>query len=313
MKSIQYNSYGGPEVMHLAEGPVPDLKPNDVSVEVAFAAINPVDWKVRRGDLKMITGKKFPRVVGCDFSGKVIAVGTAVTAFAPGDAVFGVAPVKTCGAFAETVVAPQSVLGKIPEGLSLEAAAALGTPWVTAWNALIDKAGLKAGQRVLINGCSGAVGMAAAQLALVKGAIVTGTASREALTQVKALGVTTVLDYRDLDFASLGRRFDVVLDASTTMPVATGMKLVYKDGKFLDLEPGPAKFIRAIFDKRLKPIICSPRPDLMASLAELAATGKLSLPVSEVTTLSDAVAAITRIECGAGPRGKTLIRIHAAG
>lgn len=312
MRSVQHNTYGGPEVMRLSDAQVPELKPNDVSVEVAFAAINPVDWKVRRGGLKMITGKKFPRVVGCDFSGKVIAVGSGVTAYAPGDAVFGVAPVKTCGAFAEVVVAPQTVLGKVPAGLSLEAAAAIGTPGVTAWNALIDKAGLKSGQRVFINGCSGAVGMAAAQLALSIGAIVTGTASREAIPQVKALGVTTVLDYRDLNFTSLGRRFDVVLDASTTMDVATGMKLVYKDGKFLDLEPGPAKFIRAIFEKRLKPIICSPRPEMMGALAELAASGQISLPIAQVVSLDDAVAAITRIERGSGPRGKTLIRIKDA-
>lgn len=313
MKSIQYNEYGGPQVMHLADGPVPDLNAKDVCVRVDFAAINPVDWKVRRGDLKMITGKKFPRVVGCDFSGRVIATGSAVTDFSPGDAVFGVAPVKTCGAFAEIVVTPQSVLGKIPDAVSFETAAALGTPWVTAWNALIDKAELKAGQRVLINGCSGAVGMAAAQLALRHGAIVTGTASQGSIEQVKALGVTNVLDYRKTDFASLGRRFDVILDASTTMPVATGMKLLYKGGKFLDLEPGPSKFIRSAFDKRLKPIICAPRPDLMASLANLAAMGELSVPVGQVVSLDEAVDTITQIERGGRQHGKTLIKIGASG
>ncbi|HEX7909036.1 MAG TPA: NAD(P)-dependent alcohol dehydrogenase [Paraburkholderia sp.] len=313
MKRIQYHRYGDPDVMQMERFETPALRTDDVAVRVAFAAINPVDWKIRRGDLKLITGRKFPRAMGCDFSGEVLAVGAGVTAFKPGDAVFGVAPVKTCGALAEVVVAPQTVVGRKPDSVTFEAAACLGTPGVTAWNALIDKAHLKAGQHVLINGCTGAVGAAAVQIALLQGAIVSGTCSADAAPQAEALGVTEVLDYRRTDLSTLPRHFDVVFDTAITMPMATGMRLLSKGGVFLDLEPGPAKIIRSLFDRRLKPIICTPRPEIMAALAEAARAGHLSSPNAEIVAFDAAIGKIANLEQGVGPRGKAIVAIGAAG
>ncbi|ACI59612.1 Alcohol dehydrogenase GroES domain protein (plasmid) [Rhizobium leguminosarum bv. trifolii WSM2304] len=312
MKRIQYHRYGGPDVMQMERFEPPALRPDDIAVKVVYAAINPVDWKVRRGDLKLVTGRKFPRAMGCDFSGEILAVGSGVTAFKLGEAVFGVAPVKTCGALAEVVVAPQTVVGRKPESVTFEEAACLGTPGVTAWNALIDKAHLKAGQHVLINGCTGAVGAAAVQIALLQGAIVSGTCSADAATQAKALGVTEVLDYRKTNLATLSRRFDVVFDTAITMPIATGLCLLSRGGVFLDLEPGPAKIIRSLFDRRLKPIICTPRPAIMAALAEAARVGRLSVPSAQIVDFDAAIGKIANLEQGVGSRGKAVVAIGTA-
>src|SRR5204862_1243368 len=137
----------------------------------------------------MVTGKTFPRAMGSDFSGTVTAVGAGVTRFEIGDAVFGLARIKDCGALGEAVMAPETFLARKPDSVSFEDAACLGTPGVTAWNGLVDKAGLKGGKRVFINGCSGAVGEAAVQLARMLGATVSGSCSAQAMQRARDLGV----------------------------------------------------------------------------------------------------------------------------
>ena len=164
MKRIQYDSYGGPETMKLEAFELKAPGTGEVAVKVEFAAINPIDWKVRNGYLKMVTGKKFPRAMGSDFSGIVTAVGAGVTRFKIGDPVFGMAQIKHGGALGEVVIAPQTFVARRPDSVSFEDAACLATPGVTAWNGLVDKAALKSGSQVFINGCTGAVGEAGVSL-----------------------------------------------------------------------------------------------------------------------------------------------------
>ena len=147
----------------------------EVAVQVNFAAINPIDWKVRNGHLKMVTGKKFPRVLGSDISGIVIAIGPGVTRFKMGDAVFGSVQIKGGGAFGQGGIVPETFLAKKICLCVLRAGACLGTPGITAWNGLVDKADLKAGAQVFINGCTGAVGESAVKIARMLGAKVSGS------------------------------------------------------------------------------------------------------------------------------------------
>ncbi|GJD41920.1 NAD(P)-dependent alcohol dehydrogenase [Methylobacterium bullatum] len=307
MRRIEYDRYGGPEVMRLASFELPGLKPSEVAVEVRFAALNPVDWKVRRGDMKIVTGKRFPRAMGCDFSGVVLDVGAGVTRVKPGDAVFGLTNIKACGATAEAVIAPDTFLAKMAEGVSFEAAACLGTPGVTAWNGLVDKARLKAGQHVFINGCTGAVGEAAVQLARMLGAKVSGSCSAESFPRAQAMGLQNVYDYRSTDLAGIGHRYDVVYDTAGTMRIAVGMSLLRRGGVFLDIDPQPLKFVRALFDRRLKPIIINARPDILDALAKASGDGILRLPVAETVPLSQAIPLLTALERGRKLPGKALV------
>lgn len=307
MKRIQYHRYGGPETMQLEEFELARPAKGEVAVKVKFAAINPIDWKVRNGYLKMVTGKKFPRAMGSDFSGTVIAVGEGVTRVKPGDAVFGLARIKESGALGDAVVTNETFLAKKPEGVSFESAACLGTPGVTAWNGLIDKATLRSGSRVFINGCIGAVGQAAVQLALMHGATVSGTCSASRMQEALKSGVQTVYDYRELDFSELRERYDIVYDTAGTMPTAAGLSLAQKNGVFLDIDPTPGKFLRSMLNRRLKPIVCTPRADILDGLSSAAAQRKLLLPIARTVQLQDAIRLINSLESGSKLIGKGLV------
>ncbi len=307
MKRIQYYSYGGPETMTLEAFELKTPGTNEVAVKVKFAAINPIDWKVRNGYLKMITGKKFPRAMGSDFSGIVTAAGSGVTRFKVGDPVFGMARIKDAGALGEAVIAPQTFVARKPDSISFEDAACLATPGVTAWNGLVDKAAVKSGKQVFVNGCTGAVGEATVQLAKMLGATVAGTSSAWMMQRARDLGVQPLFDYRTTDLSKIRERFDVVYDTAGTMMVATGLGLLRQGGVYLDINPTPAKFIRAIFNRRLKPIVCTARAQILDGLASASGNGKLRFPVAETVLLADAIPLITALETGHKLPGKALV------
>lgn len=306
MKHIAYSKYGGPELMRLEDFELESPSNGEVAVKVKFAAANPIDWKVRNGNLKMVTGKTFPRAMGSDFSGTVISVGPGVTRVRSGDAVFGMARLKQSGALGDAVITNESFLALMPGTVSFQDAACLATPGVTAWNGLCDKARLTAAQRVFVNGCMGAVGAATVQLARMLGASVSGSCSARAMEAARALGVRTVYDYRSTDLAKIEERFDIVYDTAGTMETDIGLNLLRKGGVFLDINPTPGKFIRSVFNRRLKPIVCTPRADILDSLARAASDGRLRLPISKVAPLSEAIGLLTDLE-GRKLSGKALV------
>ncbi|MDU8605237.1 NAD(P)-dependent alcohol dehydrogenase [Pseudomonas syringae group sp. 26L6] len=310
MQRIQYSKYGGPELMRLDNFELSAPGKGEVAVQVRFAAINPIDWKLRNGMMKIVTGNAFPRAMGMDFSGTVITVGADVTRLKVGDAVLGLARFKESGAFGQAVVTREAFLAKKPESLSFEDAACIGTPGITAWNGLIDKAKLQAGQHVFINGCSGAVGEAAVQIARYFGATVSGSCSAVDFDRAKALGVQNVYDYKTTHVSAIPARFDVVYDTAATLTVSEGVEMLRPGGVFLDLNPGPGKFIRALFDRRLKPIIGSPRVEILDKLAEAASRGTFKIPVGEVVTLSSAITLINELEKGRKLGGKGVIAME---
>jgi NADPH:quinone reductase-like Zn-dependent oxidoreductase len=307
MKRIQYGMYGGPDQMRLDEFELAAPGQGQVAVKVKFAAINPIDWKLRNGQMKIVTGKSFPRAMGFDFSGTVISIGPGVRRFVPGDAVFGLARFKESGALGEAVIANEAALARMPGNISFEDAACLGTPGVTAWNGLIDKAKLTPDQHVFINGCTGAVGEAAVQIARMHGAVVSGSCSAGAMERARALGLQNVFDYRTTDVSKLRERFDVVYDTAATMTTRQGLALLREDGVFLDLDPTPGKFVRSIFNRRIKPIVCTPRPDILDGLARASEDGKFRIPVAEIVPLNQAIGLVTALEAGRKLGGKGLV------
>lgn len=309
MKRIQYHRYGGPETMKLEEFELRGPGKGEIAVKVKFAAINPIDWKVRNGHLKMVTGKTFPRALGSDFAGTVISVGHGVTRFKPGDAVFGLAQIKDGGAIGEAVIGPETFVARKPDSVSFEDAACLATPGVTAWNGLVDKASLKAGKHVFVNGCGGAVGEASVQIAQMLGATVSGSCSTASMPRARDLGIQPLFDYQTTDLSKISERFDVVYDTAGTMTVAVGLGLLRMGGMFLDIDPTPGKFIRAIFNRQLKPIICTARAYILDTLSRAAEDGNLRLPVAQIVPLDDAIRTLTALENGQKFGGKVLVRM----
>lgn len=296
--------------MRLEDYELPTLAAGEVAVKVKFAAINPIDWKLRQGNLKMLTGKAFPRAMGSDFSGTVVAVGTGVTRLRPGDAVFGLARLKESGALGEAVVTNESFVARKPEALSFEQAACLPTAGVMAWTGLVDKAGLKPGQRVFVNGCTGGVGEAAVQLARMLGAEVSGSCGAKSMGRAQDLGIHPVYDYRQIDLASINERFDVVYDTAGTMSVSAGLRLLKgRGGALLDIHATPGKFIRAFLNRRVKLFFCTPKPEILDAVAAAAVNGAMGVTIGETVPLDEAIRLITGLEKGRKINGKGLVAI----
>lgn len=214
MKRIQYLKYGEPEELFLADVDQPEPGPGQIRVEVRAASVNPMDWKIRRGEMKLMSGSQFPRGLGHDFSGVVDAVGPGVERFRTGDEVFGAASIRRADAFADYVISDTGALALKPPNVTFEQAATLTVFGSAAWIGLIAKAKLRAGQSVLITGCLGGVGRSAVQIARMQGAIVTGTCRASGREEAQALEVSEVIDYRAFDVGSYSQRFDVVFDTA---------------------------------------------------------------------------------------------------
>jgi NADPH:quinone reductase-like Zn-dependent oxidoreductase len=157
MKRVQYYRYGGPEELRMEEVALPEPVRGQIRVRVRAAAANPMDWKIRRGEMRAFSGFRFPRGMGHDFAGVVEAVGPGVERLKVDDEVLGLSSISQAGTFAESLVADEKNAALKPPSISFEQAAALTLVSVTAWNALVGKANLRPGQRVFLTGCLGGV------------------------------------------------------------------------------------------------------------------------------------------------------------
>lgn len=218
MKAIICTKYGTPDVLELREVPMPEPRENEVRIRIMAATAGPADCAFRKGDpfiVRLIYGLKKPKqpILGTELAGVVESIGGSVREFRVGDRVFGLSA-KTSGAHAEYKCLPESTpLVAMSEGMSYAEAAAISDGMPTALTFLRDKAGVRAGQRVLVVGASGAVGLAAVQLAKYYGAEVTGVCSGANAELVTASGADFVIDYTREDFTRNGQCYDVIFDA----------------------------------------------------------------------------------------------------
>lgn len=313
MKRIQYYRYGGPAEMQWEHYELPKLKPQQILVRVKAASVNPVDWKVRNGMMKFMTGKAFPRAMGTDFSGVVESVGSAVTKMRTGDEVFGTVPFKPSGAFAERLVTDAKLVAKKPPSLSFEQAACLPVAGVTAWCGLVGKAKVRVGQTVFINGCSGGVGQAAVQIARSLGVSVAGSCGTDSIEEARRLGVDPVLDYTKQTPSNLAKKFDVLFDTAGTMSIKDGLALLVPGGVMLDINPTLPKFFQGLLSPRYKLVFGNQSEEVLQTLANLAAAGKLKFFIGKTASLDTAIQLITDQEQGKKVRGKTVIVMGASG
>jgi NADPH:quinone reductase-like Zn-dependent oxidoreductase len=307
MKRLQYSRFGGPEELRLDDVEPPKPGRDQVYVSVKAAAANPMDWKIRRGEMKMLSGSRFPRGVGHDFAGVVDAIGPGVARFKVGDEVFGVTSIPDAGAFAEYVVADEKNVERKPSSISFEQAATLGVVSVTAWNGLVSKARLRANQLVLVTGCLGGVGRAAVQIAQVQGARVVGSCSASARQEALALGVNEVVDYRTFHAASYLRRFDVIFDTAGALSLRECGSMLKPGGKSLHIIPTAAKMIGCLLSRRHHLVFGYPTPEALASVAEAAKQGKLVPAIGATVPLIEAIPALTRLERTGLPKGKLVV------
>ncbi len=214
MKAALIDRYGSKAPIRVADIPVPSIGDRDLLVQVRAASVNPLDFKIRRGKLKVLLKYRFPLVLGNDLSGIVTAVGAGVTRFKPGDAIYARLDKDRIGAFAEFAAVREGAAAPMPANVTFEEAASLPLVALTAWQALIEIGKLSAGQKVLIHAGSGGVGSMAIQIARHLGATVLTTAGQRNAELVKSLGADVAIDYRSVRFEDVARDCDVVLDSA---------------------------------------------------------------------------------------------------
>ncbi|OBZ17946.1 alcohol dehydrogenase [Bacillus sp. FJAT-26390] len=302
MQAIRYHQFGGPEVLQLEQIPRPVPAAGEVLIRVHAAGVLPVDWKIRTGKFPMPI--KFPWIPGTALSGVVEEIGPGVTALQKGQAVFGR---STAGAYAEYATAKAEALARKPDSLSFDEAATISGGATTAWQALIHEGGLKAGDRVLIHGAAGGVGLFAVQFAKWKGAHIIATCGTDNVGFVRSLGANEVIDYTESRFEEHASQVDHLLDTVGGDTLARSWSVVRKGGTLVSIAGQPAPDRAEQLGVRIL------RPSLpgKAQLEEIAALmdkGCVQTFIQQALPLTDAQLAHERSQIGHG-RGRIVLHI----
>nr|WP_245544852.1 NAD(P)-dependent alcohol dehydrogenase [Nakamurella multipartita] len=322
MRAVLQDRYGTAEVLRLGSVPRPVIGDHDVLVEVRAAGLDRGTEHLMMGKpyaVRLATGLRRPRnpVPGRDVAGTVVEIGAAVTRFAVGDEVYGVAP----GSFAEYVAAPESRLARKPASLTFTQAAVVPVSAATALRALVDVGRVQAGQSVLVVGASGGVGSYAVQIAKALGAEVTGVCSAPKADLVASLGADHVIDYTRDDFADGSRHYDIVLDIAgnpslnrlrrALRPRGTA---VFVGGEDAGALTGMGRQLRgallSIFLKqRLALLVTKERGSDYDRLTEMIEAGQLAASIDRIYPLEDAPHAVRQLQAG-HVRGKVAITME---
>jgi len=239
MKAFVLERYGKGGALRSVEMPIPELRDDEVLVEVHAAGVNLLDAKIRNGEFKLILPYRLPLVLGHDVAGVVVKVGRRVQQFEPGDEVYARPDDFGIGTFAEFIAVKEASLAPKPVGLTMEEAASIPLVGLTAWQALVEKAGLTKGQKVFIQAGSGGVGTFAIQLARHLGAAVATTTSAANVALVKSLGADVVIDYKSQDFEDVLRDYDVVLNSQDGKTLAKSLRVLRSGGKLISISGPP--------------------------------------------------------------------------
>jgi NADPH:quinone reductase-like Zn-dependent oxidoreductase len=307
MKAIVYTKYGPPGVLQLKEVEKPTLKDNEILVKVMATAINSGDWRLRKADpfgVRLFFGLTKPKIniLGCVFSGEIEKTGKEVTLFKVGDQVFGATDMRF-GAYAEYKCMPENgALALKPNNITHNEAAVIPFGGTTALF-FIKKANITSGQKILINGASGAVGSAAVQLAKYFGADVTGVCSTPNIDLVKSLGADKIIDYTKDDFTGNGETYDVIFDTVNTLSISDSLGSLNKKGILILSAAGMSGMIRGLWasmtgtGKVMTGLIKQTAEDI-SFLKELVEAGKMRAVIDRTYPLEQTAEAHAYVEKG---------------
>ncbi|MGK7930702.1 MAG: NAD(P)-dependent alcohol dehydrogenase [Microcystaceae cyanobacterium] len=243
MKAVQINAYGTIDVLDVAEVEKPIPQGNELLVEVKASSVNPVDWKIRQGYVKLLSGNRFPLRLGADFAGIVRQVGAKVQDYQVGDEVYGFVNPINGGAYAQYLTISEEQIALKSPKLAFEAAAALPIAALTALQSLCDLGKVQGGMNVLINGASGGVGTFAVQIAKALETRVTGVCSSKNQALVEELGADRVIDYSQQDFTQEGVKYDLILDAVGKRTFAECLSCLTDKGIYITTLPSWQNFL----------------------------------------------------------------------
>ena len=308
MKAVVIHEYGGPEVLKYEDVPQPEPKQDQLRIHVIAAGVNPVDGMIRSGMFDKEGRRAFPVILGGDISGVVERVGSNITKFKSGDPVFAYVSLDNSGGYAQYAVVTEREAAPKPKSLTYVEAAAVPIVALTAWQALIDTAKLKAGQTVLIHGGSGGVGSFAIQIAKAHGAKVIATASAANQELLKQLGADVAIDYTKQNFENVAKDVDVVLDSIGKDTLARSYGVVKKGGIIVSLvaRPDPAELEK--HGIRGEALSVDPNSDELSEIGKLIDEKKINVIVSQTFPLSEARKAQEQVATG-HTRGKIVLKV----
>ncbi len=297
IQSIRVHEYGGPEQLKLELVPRPTAHEGEVLVRVHAAGVNPADWKVRRGWFKDFLKVQFPYVPGGDLAGVVEEVGPGVTTFQQGQAVFGQ---SSHGSYTEYTAVSVNTLALKPEKLSFDEAAAIPVGATTAWQGIFDNGSLQPGQRILIQGASGGVGLFAVQFARWKGAHVIATTSTANVDFVRSLGAETVIDYTKNDVEPLVHDVDVAFDTVGVPTLLASLRAVKRGGTLVTIAGQPSVEEAQALGVLVTSFSARVSSELLQTFARLIEEGQVKVVLERTFPLSEAAQAQEQSQSGHG-------------
>jgi NADPH:quinone reductase-like Zn-dependent oxidoreductase len=299
MQAVLIHETGSPDVLHYEEADRPDPGDGQVLIRVHAAAVNPTDWKARRG----LSETRLPAVLGKDVSGTVEL--SHADGFADGDDVFGYV---TGGGYAEFVIAPANTIALKPAALSYEQAAGLPVAGMTAWQALFDRGGLERGQTALIAGAAGGVGHLAVQFGKLAGARVIGTGSSRNRDFVLGLGADEYIDYTQQDVGQAVSGVDLAFDTVGGDTTQALVPTVREGGMLVTIANAPPEEAARARGVRAELLVMSPSSEQLARIAELVAGGEVRVEISQLLPLTEVQQAHQLSESG-HTRGKIVLTV----
>ena len=325
MRAIVARGHGGPKVLRTEQVERPEARGKKVLIEVRAAGVNPVDWRIRRGELRPLSFLLPHRVPGRDVAGVVVELGDEVRGFEVGGRVFVMLDGASGGGYAEYAVAGEGAVAPMPENLSFEEAAGVPLAALTAVQAIryalrevtrnaphaCDTGQLER-RRVLINGASGGVGTFAVQFAKISGAEVTAVCKAESAALARELGAAHVVDYKEEDFARHQERYDVIFDVVGNRSFGACKRALRPAGVYVTTEPGARNFLSQVATipahKKARVVLVKPSGEDLSLLKQLFEAGRLRVVLDSVYPLEEAAGAHAHGETG-HTRGKIVLRV----
>lgn len=332
MKAMTIKQYGKTIPLELTDLPIPDMGEQDVLVEIHAASINPIDFKIRDGKVKMLLNYKMPLVLGNDFSGKVIQTGSKVSKFQIGDEVYGRPRKNRIGTFAEYLSVHEEDVALKPENLTFEETASLPLVGLTTWQAFHEILQLKPDQKILIHAGAGGVGTFAIQLAKEMGAFVATTASEKGFDLVSSLGADRVINYKEEQFEEILNEYDAVFDTLGGDSLNRSFRILKPHGKIVSVSAVPNRrfavennlgFIKRLlfsavsrnisalekkFNVDYHFLFMKPSGEQLTKIKHLVEKGSIRPVIDRVYSIEEAQEAVQYVETGRA-KGKVVIQV----
>jgi len=316
MKAITTKEYGDVDVLQLENVATPTINEDEILVEVKAASINPLDWRIRTGEMKVMTGKTPPRILGSDYAGVVSEAGKNITNYKKGDEVFGLIDIVKVkeGAYAEFIKVTENDISKKPTNTSFEEAASLPMVAVTSYTALATIANAKKGSNVLINGCAGGVGSAAVQIAKSLGCKTTGVCSTKDIEFAKNLGADVVIDYKNENVLNRVEAYDIIFDTVGNLVFSQSKNILKSKGVYVTtavtisamLFSSLANLFRS---KKFKLVMTKPDASILTIIKQMAEKGELKGQISK-TFILDQIKETHQMSEKGGFNGKLVLKIN---